>query len=87
LSERHITHYLSNTYSKHFSLHSNVGSLNLTEVDVTGVAEAFAKYAEVPNVESKGIKAHFNLDESGLLHVTAVEVSPLLDAPANSCVS
>ena len=56
-----------------FSLHRNIGSLNLTEVDVKGVAAALDKYAEVPNVESKGVKAHFSLDDSGLLSVTAVE--------------
>ena len=27
------------------------------------------------NIESKGVKAHFNLDENGLLSVTAVEAA------------
>ncbi len=51
----------------------NVGSLNLTEIDVKGVAVALDKHAGEPNVESKGVKAHFSLDDSGLLSVTGVE--------------
>ncbi len=51
----------------------NIGSLNLTEVDVKGVAAALDKHSGEPNVESKGVKAHFALDDSGLLSVTAVE--------------
>ena len=27
------------------------------------------------NIESKGVKAHFNLDDNGLLSVTAVEAA------------
>ena len=43
----------------------NIGSLNLTEVDVRGVAAALDKHSGEANVESKGVKAHFALDDSG----------------------
>ncbi|XP_044525559.1 LOW QUALITY PROTEIN: hypoxia up-regulated protein 1 [Gracilinanus agilis] len=46
------------------------GSLNLTTVKLKGVGESFKKY---PDYESKGIKAHFNLDESGVLSLDRVE--------------
>ena len=45
------------------------GSQNLTTVKLKGVGESFRKY---PDYESKGIKAHFNLDESGVLSLDRV---------------
>lgn len=45
------------------------GSQNLTTVKLKGVGESFRKY---PDHESKGIKAHFNLDESGVLSLDRV---------------
>lgn len=45
------------------------GSQNLTTVKLKGVGESFKKY---PDYESKGIKAHFNLDESGVLSLHRV---------------
>lgn len=45
------------------------GSHNLTTVKLKGVGESFKKY---PDYESKGIKAHFNLDESGVLSLDRV---------------
>lgn len=45
------------------------GSQNLTTVKLKGVGESFKKY---PDHESKGIKAHFNLDESGVLSLIRV---------------
>ncbi|MED6254505.1 Hypoxia up-regulated protein 1, partial [Ataeniobius toweri] len=39
------------------------GSLNLTTVKLSGVGDSFQKHADA---ESKGIKAHFNMDESGV---------------------
>ena len=42
------------------------GYLNLTTDTVTGVAAAFDKNTG-DNIETKGIKAHFNLDDSGIL--------------------
>lgn len=40
------------------------GSPNLTTVKLTGVGGSFQKHVDA---ESKGIKAHFNMDESGVL--------------------
>ncbi|KAI4462648.1 hsc70cb isoform g-related [Holotrichia oblita] len=50
----------------------NIGSVNLTEVSVKGVVNAMKKNSG-ENVESKGIKAHFTMDESGLLKLVNVE--------------
>nr|XP_060643609.1 hypoxia up-regulated protein 1 [Anolis sagrei ordinatus] len=46
------------------------GSLNLTRVKLRGVGESFKKHVDY---ESKGIKAHFNMDESGVLSLDRVE--------------
>ncbi|KAF5895120.1 hypoxia up-regulated protein 1 [Clarias magur] len=46
------------------------GSVNLTTVKLSGVGESFKKHTDA---ESKGIKAHFNMDESGLLLLDRVE--------------
>lgn len=51
----------------------NLGSLNLTEISLSGVADAIGKN-KGDNVESKGIKAHFALDESGVLNLLNVEL-------------
>ncbi|XP_029303366.1 LOW QUALITY PROTEIN: hypoxia up-regulated protein 1 [Cottoperca gobio] len=51
-------------------LRLRVGSLNLTTVKLSGVGNSFQKHAEA---ESKGIKAHFNMDESGVLLLDRVE--------------
>uniref|UniRef100_A0A7N8YMR5 Hypoxia up-regulated protein 1 n=1 Tax=Mastacembelus armatus TaxID=205130 RepID=A0A7N8YMR5_9TELE len=47
------------------------GSLNLTTVKLSGVGSSFQKHADA---ESKGIKAHFNMDESGLLLLDRVKL-------------
>ena len=74
-----------NRYSHDFNFHINYGDLgflgpedlrvfgsqNLTTVKLKGVGESFKKY---PDYESKGIKAHFNLDESGVLSLDRVRV-------------
>ncbi|CAL9686034.1 unnamed protein product [Knipowitschia caucasica] len=46
------------------------GSRNLTTVKLSGVGSSFQKHSDA---ESKGIKAHFNMDESGLLLLDRVE--------------
>ncbi|XP_048872168.1 hypoxia up-regulated protein 1 [Brienomyrus brachyistius] len=46
------------------------GSPNLTTVKLTGVGSSFKKHLDA---ESKGIKAHFNMDESGVLILDRVE--------------
>nr|XP_061817890.1 hypoxia up-regulated protein 1-like [Nerophis lumbriciformis] len=49
---------------------SAFGSLNLTTVKLSGVGSSFQKHTDA---ESKGIKAHFNMDESGILQLDRVE--------------
>lgn len=49
-----------------------IGTLNLTSVVLKGVGESLAKHSG-ENVDHKGIKAHFNLDDSGLLNLVNVE--------------
>ncbi|XP_018328406.1 hypoxia up-regulated protein 1 [Agrilus planipennis] len=49
-----------------------LGNTNLTEITLKGVAEALKKH-KGPNVDGKGIKAHFSLDESGILKLVNVE--------------
>ncbi|XP_055642107.1 hypoxia up-regulated protein 1 [Toxorhynchites rutilus septentrionalis] len=52
---------------------ANMGSLNITRVSLTEVSKKLdANKAE--NVESKGIKAHFALDDSGLFQLANVEL-------------
>lgn len=51
-----------------------LGSLNLSRFDVTGVKSALDKHLS-DNVESKGIKAHFAMDESGILTLASVDVT------------
>ncbi|XP_071399389.1 hypoxia up-regulated protein 1 [Centroberyx affinis] len=46
------------------------GSPNLTTVKLSGVGSSFQKHTDA---ESKGIKAHFNMDESGVLLLDRVE--------------
>lgn len=48
---------------------SYLGRLNLSEVYLAGVGEALQQH---PQGEAKGIKAHFSMDESGLLNITNV---------------
>lgn len=49
-----------------------IGALNLTQVVLSGVGDALNKHTG-ENVEHKGIKAHFNLDDSGILNLVNVE--------------
>lgn len=49
------------------------GSLNLTRVKLRGVGESFKRHLDY---ESKGIKAHFNMDESGVLSLDRVSAVP-----------
>lgn len=50
------------------------GSLNLTTVRLKGVGDSFKKHSDY---ESKGIKAHFNMDESGVLSLDRVSTALL----------
>ncbi|XP_014286232.1 hypoxia up-regulated protein 1 isoform X2 [Halyomorpha halys] len=51
----------------------NIGPLNLTKVSLSGVADAIAKH-QGPSNEIKGVKAHFFMDESGILKLSNVEL-------------
>lgn len=51
---------------------ANVGSSNLSSVLVKGVKGALDENVG-DNIETKGVKAHFQLDDSGILTVTHVE--------------
>uniref|UniRef100_A0A1B6CKK6 Hypoxia up-regulated protein 1 n=1 Tax=Clastoptera arizonana TaxID=38151 RepID=A0A1B6CKK6_9HEMI len=50
-----------------------LGPLNITDVSLTGVATALEKNLG-PNIDSKGIKAYFLLDDSGILSLSNVEL-------------
>ncbi|XP_015126610.1 hypoxia up-regulated protein 1 isoform X2 [Diachasma alloeum] len=50
-----------------------IGNLNLSTVSLTGVTEAFEKHQK-EGAESKGIKAHFAMDDSGLLELVNIEL-------------
>ena len=50
--------------------HRMLGSVNLTTVEVKGVAAALDKHS--PKGESKGVKAYFRMDENGLLNLEKV---------------
>uniref|UniRef100_A0A670YER9 Hypoxia up-regulated protein 1 n=1 Tax=Pseudonaja textilis TaxID=8673 RepID=A0A670YER9_PSETE len=63
------------------------GSLNLTKVKLRGVGESFKKH---PEYESKGIKAHFHMDESGVLsldRVTPAKTLGLVRSASEACFS
>lgn len=47
------------------------GQLKISKVSLSGVEEAYNKHAS--EAESKGVKAHFKVDESGLLQLEKVE--------------
>lgn len=50
----------------------NIGSMNLMKIKLTDVAKVIAENSG-ENIESKGIKAHFVLDDSGLFSLSGVE--------------
>ncbi|XP_053697682.1 hypoxia up-regulated protein 1 [Sabethes cyaneus] len=53
---------------------SNLGSLNLTKVSLKEVGKKLNASLASDNVVSKGIKAHFSLDDSGLFSLANVEL-------------
>lgn len=48
-----------------------MGSPNITKVELSGVASALQKHSN--EGESKGVKAHFTMDDSGILSLSLVE--------------
>lgn len=49
-----------------------IGSLNLSQVMLTGVKTALEEH-QGENIDQKGIKAHFGMDDSGILNLVNVE--------------
>lgn len=60
---------------------ANIGSLNISKIQLTNVAQLFEEKVK-EGVESKGIKAHFALDDSGIFGLVNVEL--LLEKAADS---
>uniref|UniRef100_A0A915PYM9 Hypoxia up-regulated protein 1 n=1 Tax=Setaria digitata TaxID=48799 RepID=A0A915PYM9_9BILA len=58
------------------------GSLNISEVKIGGVTDVYARETAKENTIFKGIKTHFDLDNSGILHVNGAEM--LLEQPLKS---
>ena len=54
---------------------SNIGSSLLYNLKVSGVSDVVAKYYSEAGVTRKGVRVHFQLDDSGLVNVTSVEVA------------
>lgn len=51
-----------------------LGSLSLNNIKLNGVQDAYSKYKDQEGVDTKGIKAHFSMDDSGLLVLQNVEL-------------
>ncbi|XP_060818511.1 hypoxia up-regulated protein 1 isoform X2 [Bombus pascuorum] len=76
-----------NKYTENFQFHINyaeldylspneiavIGNFNLSTITLSGINEALDKHAK-DGAESKGIKAHFAMDESGILNLVNVEL-------------
>ena len=67
----------------HTHTHSYVGRANLTEVYLVGVGDALSAHSAA---EAKGIKAHFRMDESGLLLLDNVRIMPFRPTAHSVCV-
>jgi hypoxia up-regulated 1 len=52
-------------------LFSGFGNQLLSKVALSGVGDTYKKYSA--DSEFKGVKAHFRMDESGLLHLDMVD--------------
>ncbi|XP_011647675.1 hypoxia up-regulated protein 1 isoform X2 [Pogonomyrmex barbatus] len=52
---------------------TSIGDLHISNISLNGVAEALEKHAK-EGAESKGIKVHFNIDDSGILNLLTVEL-------------
>jgi len=57
------------------------GNQQLSEIEIKDVADAHAKYGNDENAESKGVKAHFRMDESGILNLESVRWLIFLPLP------
>lgn len=65
-------------YAELDHLHENeikcLGSLSLSVIKLNGVKDAYSKHQGQENVDTKGIKAHFEMNDSGLLVLQNVEL-------------
>lgn len=48
-----------------------LGALNISTVDMSGVQKAYEDHKDIPN---EGVKAHFRIDESGVVSIARAEV-------------
>ncbi|VDP12457.1 unnamed protein product [Onchocerca flexuosa] len=55
------------------------GSLNISEIKIGGVTDVYVRETAKEGTIFKGIKTHFDLDNSGILHVDGAEI--LLERP------
>lgn len=51
-----------------------LGSLTLSNIKLNGVQDAYSKHQGQEGVDTKGIKAHFAMDDNGLLVLQNVEL-------------
>ncbi|XP_026815433.1 hypoxia up-regulated protein 1 [Rhopalosiphum maidis] len=65
-------------YAELSHLHENevkcLGSLQLSNIKLNGVRDAYTKYQGQEGIDTKGIKAHFAMDDNGLLILQNVEL-------------
>ena len=52
---------------------TKLGKIQLSTVAVSGVRDAYDKLMKEENVTEKGVKAHFKLDDSGMIEIVGVE--------------
>nr|CRZ25909.1 Bm5992 [Brugia malayi] len=58
------------------------GSLNISEIKIDGVTDVYLRETAKEGTIFKGIKIHFDLDNSGILHVDGAEM--LLEQPSKA---
>jgi hypothetical protein len=67
---------------------SEFGSLNISEVNVVGVSEAYKTNIKDENTVFKGVKAHFHTDSYGIVRVERAELLvEEKEQPSNSTFS
>ena len=63
-----------NQFSNFYSHNRVVPSSNITDVSLEGVKGHHDNHVASGNMESKGVKAHFRMDESGVLTLESVRI-------------
>jgi hypothetical protein len=51
------------------------GELNISRVDLYNIAAAVSKHSGGDDFQFKGVKAHFRMDDSGIVHMENVYLS------------